>query len=90
MGMYNEVFKECPECGGKMYLQIPQVVYGFGGFDIDDKSTFQDLTVHELEKLKEYLRGETFSCQDEDCYNTWNYGDSLGERTIKQRLIDEL
>lgn len=36
MGMYNEVFYNCPKCGGTGYMQIGQIVLGFEGFDRQD------------------------------------------------------
>ncbi len=36
MGMYNEVYKTCPTCGGKGIMQITQIVLGFGCFDLDN------------------------------------------------------
>lgn len=62
MGMYNEVFKRCPECGKRGYLQIHQIVLGFGGFNMDDPETLKELSPSQLEELHEAIEGETFVC----------------------------
>ena len=37
MSMFNEVFDDCPNCGKHSgYLQIDQLVLGFGEFDLAD------------------------------------------------------
>jgi hypothetical protein len=73
MGMYNEVFKQCPECGRRCYQQIPQVVLGFGGFDLDRPSSMEDLTVEERGHLSEILNSENykkFYCNGDKDFST--------------------
>ena len=63
MGMYNEVFKKCPNCSsGIGYMQIHQIVMGFGGFNLDDPGTMSDLSLSQLKDLKETVYDEPFSC----------------------------
>ena len=63
MGMYNEVFKKCPECGARMEVQIPQIVFGFGGFDLDDPSTYKNLSADERNDLFDGIKDKTFFCE---------------------------
>lgn len=64
MGMYNEVFKKCPHCkDGVGYVQIGQIVLGFGGFDLDRPDSLDELTVDQLKDLKEVLKNEYFNCR---------------------------
>lgn len=64
MGMYNEVYKKCPHCKkGVGYLQIHQIVLGFGGFDLDSPATLVGLNLDELRELRNTLEGETFWCR---------------------------
>lgn len=75
MGMYNEVFYPCPEnCGGYGYLQIHQIVLGFGGFYLDTRTQFCsesviDLSNEDLLELKEAVVDELFTC--EVCKNSF-------------------
>lgn len=65
MGMYNEVFKRCPkECGRRAMTQIkPQIVLGFGGFDLDRPERLaEDLDADQLRQLEESIKGEWFEC----------------------------
>lgn len=84
MGMYNEVFDTCPKCGNRTgYLQVYQIVLGFGGFDISDlsglKSRFDsgDLSAKDLTRLADALEDEVFYCSDrsgearDDCHSSW-------------------
>lgn len=63
MGMYNEVYCRCPKCGGLGYMQISQIVLGFGEFNIQDRTTLEDLTSDQLEQLHEEVSEEQFECQ---------------------------
>ena len=71
MGMFNEVFCTCPECDGVGYLQIPQLVLGFGEFHIDNPETLLELSYDDLNVLKNLLDKEEFSCQK--CGNYFLY-----------------
>ena len=63
MGMYNEVWATCPECGfGQCYMQISQVVLGFGDFRLDNMSTLEGLTDDEIRTLKRYVLEDDFHC----------------------------
>lgn len=62
MGMYNEVFKKCPSCGGIGYMQISQIVLGFGGFDLDKPSTLADLSLADLQELQAAIKDDWFQC----------------------------
>jgi hypothetical protein len=70
MGMYNEVYKSCPECGARCEVQISQVVLGFGEFDLDDPHG-HTITLDPEQKLllKELVEQKQFNC--EKCYYTF-------------------
>ena len=68
MGMYNEVFKCCPICDGNGYAQIPQIVAGFGGFNLDNpKSIADQLVIEDCILLRKYLQNLWFTCENEKC-----------------------
>lgn len=85
MGMYNEVFDACPACGRHAgYLQISQVVLGFGNFDLTDLAELKrrfdsgDLSSSDIDRLAQSLEDDDalFRCggQSEDqrgCGNRW-------------------
>ena len=62
MGMYNEVFKRCPECGNLNDIQISQVELGFGGYYLDQPSTMYHLDIEDKNKLKRRVEAEDFHC----------------------------
>lgn len=62
MGMYNEVFKRCPKCGMRGYLQISQIVDGFGNFNLDDPDSLFELTSDQLVELSKRVGEEVFVC----------------------------
>lgn len=65
MGMYNEVFKQCPSCGEEGYLQIAQIVKGFGGFNLDDpKSIAESLTSEQIIELHDKVKDKWFDCKN--------------------------
>ena len=64
MGMYNEIYKNCPRCGKRCEQQISQVVLGFGCFDLDNPQDLAGrLTSEELYDLHERAMKETFWCR---------------------------
>ena len=64
MGMYNEVFKNCPKCNGLGYMQISQIVLGFGGFYLDSPSMLADkLEIDEIKLLFERVEKGYFDCE---------------------------
>ncbi len=69
MGMYNEVYCTCPECGQTAEMQISQIVLGFGEFHIQKRETMENLTEEELTLLHESVREEKFRCP---CGNWFN------------------
>lgn len=73
MGMYNEVRKQCYNCGATCEIQIPQVVLGFGGFNLDDPNSdaIQDLTYEQKLELKEYVEAESFYCGHDSCNSSF-------------------
>lgn len=97
MGMYNEVFKKCPKCGGRGYMQISQIVLGFGDFDLDRPSSLEDYSEAELLQLESHLRDEDnrFVCGDQPfadggCGRHFTYAEAMGERAGKQEAIERL
>jgi hypothetical protein len=89
MGMYNEVFIRCPICGHKAYMQIHQIVLGFGGFDLDNRETLERLTQSELHELKAAVMERWFRCEGEGCDNYFNpYRKE--EKSAKIDLAEEL
>ena len=63
--MYNEVWKRCPECGHSAYMQIPQIVLGFGNFNLDNpESIAEELSESEIETLFEYIGEDRFECKE--------------------------
>jgi len=80
--MYNEVWASCPKCGEKCYIQISEVVLGFGNFDLNDLSTFDNSTDDEVRQVKELVIEEDFVCNGkpkvyagtkrEGCYHRFN------------------
>jgi len=89
MGMYNEVFKKCPHCGKKGYMQISQVVLGFGGFDLDDPTTLSELNLEELKMLQERVYDDYFSCKSESCGNSFRiFADA--DEDARQQIIKDL
>ncbi len=83
MGMYNEVYCTCPKCNGVGYMQISQIVPGFGEFSLPDGHNLRELTKGQLIELKGKVMRGNFKCQN--CGNVFNpYEDS------KEELIHEL
>jgi hypothetical protein len=96
MGMYNEVFDTCPSCGKHSgYLQIAQVVLGFGNFDLSDLSTLHrryqagDLSKEDLDRLASCLEDETFYCSESDnpCNHAWRVDPA---KVLAIRLMTEV
>jgi len=86
MGMYNEVFCMCPNCGGSAYCQVRQYVLGFGGFHLQNPDSFDELTEEQLEDLYEELKNSFFSC--EDCGEYFNpYKESPERKRILSKII---
>lgn len=63
MGMFNEVFCRCPQCGNQVCHQIGPIVSGFGEFHLDSFEDLSSRTEEELRKLKNALQGERFFCE---------------------------
>lgn len=63
MGMFNEVFKKCPQCENLVEKQIPQVVLGFAEFHLDDPDSTKALSPEEKEQLKKILDGQAWNCK---------------------------
>lgn len=71
MGMFNEVFCTCPQCGSQSYLQVPEFVLGFGGFDLENPETLLELSYEDLDDLRAIIDKEHFRC--EKCKNYFLY-----------------
>ena len=65
--MYNEVHKSCYNCGATCTIQIPQIVLGFGNFNLDNPDSMKELTHEQKLELKEYVEKESFYCGHESC-----------------------
>lgn len=85
MGMYNEVFTKC-ECGKYAYMQIPQIVLGFGGFYLEERSTLEELSNEELFRLKSYVINGKFTCECGNYFNPYaeQYRDDLIDQLFKK------
>jgi len=89
MGMYNEVFYPCPKCQHYGYMQISQIVNGFGNFYLDNPQTLMELNKDQLNLLKEYIKEDWFNCQNKDCNHQFNpYREDLDND--KLNLIKEI
>lgn len=88
MGMYNEVFKQCPECGKYGYMQIPQIVLGFGNFYLDDITTLRDLSNEDLLQLKEYVKDGNFRCECGNFFNVYEKDTNGKDQFIKQLFME--
>lgn len=73
MGMFNEVHKNCYNCGARCTIQIPQVTMGFGNFDLEQPNSdnIQDLTREQKLELKEYVEEESFYCGHDSCNSSF-------------------
>lgn len=71
MGMFNEIFCKCPQCGAQGYLQLPEFVLGFGGFDLENPETLLELSYEDLDALRAIIDKESFNC--EKCENYFLY-----------------
>lgn len=90
MGMYNEVFKKCPEpgCNGLGYTQIGQIVGGFGGFYLDNpESIAEELTLDEVHQLRNAVKDEWFVCQK--CNESFQLN-SENKKDEKLKVLNEL
>ncbi len=67
--MYNEVHKNCYNCGAACTIQIPQITLGFGDFSLDNPNSIniKALTYEQKLELKEYVEKESFYCEYEGC-----------------------
>ena len=86
MGMYNEVFKNCPDCGRRCMIQIHQVVLGFGEFHLDQPWNLEKFTMKELKEVREAIEGEYFNCDDCGC----DFSAVSGEKEDKRKQIEDL
>lgn len=91
--MYNEVFKRCPECGSRGYMQIHQIVLGFGNFNLDDLSTLFELTSDELVELSEAVGENVFMCgghPDDDGYGCGHRFRMPAVETAREQMIRKM
>lgn len=85
MGMYNEVFKNCPECGCQCTVQISQVVLGFGGFFLDSPKALEEFSMEELQLVKERIKDKLFYC--DECGHNFP---AIGTTEQKHQAIKDL
>ena len=62
MSMYNEVYKICPACTNRGILQIPQIVLGYGEFNLNNFETLKQLNNQQLFELRSAISGKYFQC----------------------------
>lgn len=62
--MFNEVFKRCPKCAGRGYMQIHQIVLEFGNFDLDDLTTLSELDIKQKLDLLGTVLCDSFTCEE--------------------------
>ena len=86
MGMYNEVVCRCPECGGRGYMQISQLVSGFGGFDLENYNTLKDLDIDNIIELKARVMCKDFVC--DDCSYAFNPYEDRDRELLIHKLFD--
>jgi hypothetical protein len=84
MGMYNEVYKKCPNCTGYGYMQIGQIVLGFGEFYLDSPEDIaKRLSMDEIKLLKEAVEdSKWFFCR------TCDKGFSIEDPRVSDEKID--
>jgi len=86
MGMYNEVFCRCPKCGGRGYMQISQLVLGFGGFDLENYDTLRDLDIDDIMELKARIMCKDFVC--DNCGHVFNPYEDKDRELLIHKLFD--
>jgi len=88
MGMFNEVYKRCPECGGRGEMQISQIILGFGEFDLDNKEDIADrLDKYHIRRLVARVKErEWFTCRM--CGNEFRYNEQSNSDKIE--ILNEL
>lgn len=90
MGMYNEVYKRCPNCGTKAIMQVSQYAFGFGCFDLDDLSTLSELNEEDMIELKKEIIQGWWFCENDNCYRNFNPYREIRDReqvTLAERLF---
>ena len=87
MGMYNEVWCECPCCGKSAYTQIAQIGPGFGGYNLNNPDSMLELDEDQLIALKECVEEAWFEC--EHCGNHFQY-DQKRKFEKRRQLIKDL
>jgi len=94
MGMYNEVYKNCPKCGKSCTQQIAQIVLGFGQFNLDSPDSLgNELTAEQLYELKAAVMKERFWCQKDEggCGNNFMLGNQDQQRKeLARNLFDNM
>lgn len=84
--MYNEVFKKCPNCrDGVGYMQISQIVLGFGNFDLDDPNSLNDLSLEELRELRSAVLQDSFACDGDR--SLWPFAEKDDSKDICRRIF---
>jgi hypothetical protein len=81
MGMYNEVRKDCPRCGNQSEVQIPQVVLGFGDFNLNypNDGDFKDLNTEQRIEFAYYVNNTTFYSPAEERGHSFSVDVRVGE-----------
>lgn len=91
MGMYNEVYKGCPLCKkGLGYMQIHQIVLGFGGFHLDSPERIaEELDIDQIKELKEAVEStKWFVC--DNCKESFSIDDSPENNEEKINIINSI
>ena len=84
--MYNEVVCRCPNCGGRGYMQISQLVLGFGEFDLENYDTLRDLDIDYIIELKARVISKDFVCGN--CDNRFNPYKDKDRDLLIHKLFD--
>ncbi len=91
MGLHNEVFKTCPECGDIEggYLQVHQVLPGYALFVIDSDGSLNVLSKEQKRELYEAIEGERFECCE--CKHNWvPYPRALEVFGAHEKIMDKV
>jgi hypothetical protein len=88
MGMFNEIYLDCPCCNSVLTYQVRQFVLGFGGFNLSDSASLTELSDNDLREILEELSGKWVYCETCDESFRWHTDPVPDEE--RQMLLREL